>query len=75
VILYGSEESKKKYPAPLTDGEGLCSYCLSEPDAGARPGRAGQGRAGQGRAGHLGLPACGVMTGIPGDRRPKRLVC
>ncbi|ANB06785.1 acyl-CoA dehydrogenase [Streptomyces ambofaciens] len=35
VILSGSEELKKKYMAPLAKGEGMFSYCLSEPDAGS----------------------------------------
>ncbi|MFE3183555.1 acyl-CoA dehydrogenase family protein [Streptomyces violascens] len=35
VILSGSEELKKKYLGPLARGEGMFSYCLSEPDAGS----------------------------------------
>ncbi|MFH8609590.1 acyl-CoA dehydrogenase [Streptomyces sp. NPDC018029] len=35
VILSGSEELKKKYMSPLAGGEGMFSYCLSEPDAGS----------------------------------------
>ncbi|MGW3562877.1 acyl-CoA dehydrogenase [Streptomyces sp. NPDC000941] len=35
VILSGSEELKKKYLAPLTKGDAMFSYCLSEPDAGS----------------------------------------
>jgi alkylation response protein AidB-like acyl-CoA dehydrogenase len=35
VILSGSEELKKKYMAPLAKGDGMFSYCLSEPDAGS----------------------------------------
>ncbi|MGW8634898.1 acyl-CoA dehydrogenase [Streptomyces sp. NPDC055793] len=35
VILSGSEELKKKYMTPLAQGEGMFSYCLSEPDAGS----------------------------------------
>ncbi|AIV36081.1 acyl-CoA dehydrogenase [Streptomyces sp. R1] len=35
VILSGSEELKKKYMGPLAKGEGMFSYCLSEPDAGS----------------------------------------
>ncbi|QEU93945.1 acyl-CoA dehydrogenase family protein [Streptomyces kanamyceticus] len=35
VILSGSEELKKKYLSPLAKGEGMFSYCLSEPDAGS----------------------------------------
>ncbi|MDH6450663.1 MULTISPECIES: acyl-CoA dehydrogenase [unclassified Streptomyces] len=35
VILSGSEELKKKYMTPLAKGEGMFSYCLSEPDAGS----------------------------------------
>ncbi|GAA2448643.1 MULTISPECIES: acyl-CoA dehydrogenase family protein [Streptomyces] len=35
VILSGSEELKKKYLGPLAKGEGMFSYCLSEPDAGS----------------------------------------
>ncbi len=35
VILSGGEELKKKYLGPLARGEGMFSYCLSEPDAGS----------------------------------------
>ncbi|MFF3376360.1 acyl-CoA dehydrogenase family protein [Streptomyces sp. NPDC002680] len=35
VILSGSEELKKKYMTPLAKGDGMFSYCLSEPDAGS----------------------------------------
>ncbi|MER6294354.1 acyl-CoA dehydrogenase [Streptomyces althioticus] len=35
VILSGSEALKKKYMALLAKGEGMFSYCLSEPDAGS----------------------------------------
>ncbi|WP_307628513.1 acyl-CoA dehydrogenase family protein [Streptomyces turgidiscabies] len=35
VILSGSEELKKKYMMPLAKGDGMFSYCLSEPDAGS----------------------------------------
>ncbi|MFB9467830.1 acyl-CoA dehydrogenase, partial [Streptomyces cinereospinus] len=35
VILSGSEELKKKYLTPLAKGDGMFSYCLSEPDAGS----------------------------------------
>src|SRR3954467_14084200 len=35
VILSGSEELKKRYMTPLARGEGMFSYCLSEPDAGS----------------------------------------
>ncbi|NEC50453.1 acyl-CoA dehydrogenase [Actinospica acidiphila] len=35
VILSSSEALKKKYMAPLAKGEGMFSYCLSEPDAGS----------------------------------------
>ncbi|MFD5493409.1 acyl-CoA dehydrogenase [Streptomyces sp. GDS52] len=35
VILSGSEALKKKYLAPLAQGDGMFSYCLSEPDAGS----------------------------------------
>ncbi|MEV0640009.1 acyl-CoA dehydrogenase [Streptomyces sp. NPDC050619] len=35
VILSGSEVLKKKYMAPLAKGDGMFSYCLSEPDAGS----------------------------------------
>src|SRR3954464_8127043 len=31
VILSGSEDLKKKYLTPLAQGEGMFSYCLSEP--------------------------------------------
>ncbi|MEU3296994.1 acyl-CoA dehydrogenase family protein, partial [Streptomyces longwoodensis] len=35
VILSGSEDLKKKYMTPLAKGDGVFSYCLSEPDAGS----------------------------------------
>ncbi|GHA50201.1 acyl-CoA dehydrogenase [Streptomyces anthocyanicus] len=35
VLLSGSEELKKKYMTPLAKGDGMFSYCLSEPDAGS----------------------------------------
>ncbi|MFB7637059.1 acyl-CoA dehydrogenase family protein [Streptomyces sp. NPDC056149] len=35
VILSGGEELKKKYLAPLAQGDAMFSYCLSEPDAGS----------------------------------------
>ncbi|MFB8775655.1 acyl-CoA dehydrogenase [Streptomyces broussonetiae] len=35
VIISGSEELKKKYMTPLAKGDGMFSYCLSEPDAGS----------------------------------------
>ncbi|MEZ0070481.1 alkylation response protein AidB-like acyl-CoA dehydrogenase [Streptacidiphilus sp. MAP12-20] len=35
VILSGSEELKRKYLTPLAAGDGMFSYCLSEPDAGS----------------------------------------
>ncbi|MDX6634540.1 MAG: hypothetical protein QOF06_743, partial [Solirubrobacterales bacterium] len=35
VILSGSEDLKKKYLGPLAQGDGMFSYCLSEPDAGS----------------------------------------
>src|SRR3954465_7960503 len=35
VILSGSEELKKRYLGPLAKGDGMFSYCLSEPDAGS----------------------------------------
>ncbi|WP_269664867.1 acyl-CoA dehydrogenase [Streptacidiphilus rugosus] len=35
VVLSGSEELKRKYLAPLAAGDGMFSYCLSEPDAGS----------------------------------------
>ncbi|MFJ8674059.1 MULTISPECIES: acyl-CoA dehydrogenase family protein [unclassified Streptomyces] len=35
VILSGSEELKAKYLGPLAKGDGMFSYCLSEPDAGS----------------------------------------
>ncbi|EST32007.1 acyl-CoA dehydrogenase [Streptomycetaceae bacterium MP113-05] len=38
VILSGSEELKKRYMAPLAKGDGMFSYCLSEPDAGSDAG-------------------------------------
>ncbi|WP_268933065.1 acyl-CoA dehydrogenase [Streptomyces albidus (ex Kaewkla and Franco 2022)] len=38
VVLSGSEELKKKYLGPLAAGDGMFSYCLSEPDAGSDAG-------------------------------------
>ncbi|WP_431997302.1 acyl-CoA dehydrogenase [Streptomyces fungicidicus] len=35
VILSGSEALKKKYMTPLAKGDGMFSYCLSEPAAGS----------------------------------------
>jgi alkylation response protein AidB-like acyl-CoA dehydrogenase len=35
VILSGDEALKQKYLAPLARGEGMFSYCLSEPEAGS----------------------------------------
>ncbi|WP_329150576.1 acyl-CoA dehydrogenase family protein [Streptomyces sp. NBC_01456] len=35
VVLSGSEELKAKYLGPLAKGDGMFSYCLSEPDAGS----------------------------------------
>src|SRR3954467_4888677 len=35
VILSGSEDLKKKYLSPLAKGDGMFSYCLSEPEAGS----------------------------------------
>ncbi|MFE2041090.1 acyl-CoA dehydrogenase family protein [Streptomyces sp. NPDC059477] len=35
VILSGSESLKKRYMTPLAKGDGMFSYCLSEPDAGS----------------------------------------
>ncbi|WP_107122498.1 acyl-CoA dehydrogenase family protein [Streptomyces dysideae] len=35
VIISGSEELKKRYMTPLAKGDGMFSYCLSEPDAGS----------------------------------------
>ncbi|MFJ8719153.1 acyl-CoA dehydrogenase [Streptomyces violaceus] len=35
VILSGPEDLKKRYMTPLAKGDGMFSYCLSEPDAGS----------------------------------------
>ncbi|RFU87924.1 acyl-CoA dehydrogenase [Streptomyces triticagri] len=35
VAIAGSEDLKKKYLGPLAKGDGMFSYCLSEPDAGS----------------------------------------
>ncbi|MGW3956721.1 acyl-CoA dehydrogenase family protein [Streptomyces sp. NPDC004752] len=35
VMLAGSTELKKRYLGPLARGEGMFSYCLSEPEAGS----------------------------------------
>ncbi|MEU5594715.1 acyl-CoA dehydrogenase [Streptomyces sp. NPDC020298] len=35
VILSGSEDLKKRYLSPLAKGDGMFSYCLSEPEAGS----------------------------------------
>ena len=34
LMLAGSEELKKRYLPPVAAGEGMFSYCLSEPEAG-----------------------------------------
>ncbi|MFJ5227033.1 acyl-CoA dehydrogenase [Streptomyces sp. NPDC088400] len=38
VILSGGEDLKKKYLGQLAKGDGMFSYCLSEPDAGSDAG-------------------------------------
>ncbi|MFF2186334.1 acyl-CoA dehydrogenase family protein [Streptomyces sp. NPDC058155] len=38
VVLAGGEDLKKKYLGPLAKGDGMFSYCLSEPDAGSDAG-------------------------------------
>ncbi|WP_019873565.1 acyl-CoA dehydrogenase family protein [Sporichthya polymorpha] len=38
LILSGSEELKSKYLTKLANGEGMFSYCLSEPEAGSDAG-------------------------------------
>ncbi|MFF9202953.1 acyl-CoA dehydrogenase [Streptomyces sp. NPDC014986] len=35
VVLSGSEALKRRYLTPLAKGDGMFSYCLSEPDAGS----------------------------------------
>jgi alkylation response protein AidB-like acyl-CoA dehydrogenase len=35
LLLAGSEEIKKRYLAPVAKGDGMFSYCLSEPEAGS----------------------------------------
>jgi len=35
ILLYGSEEQKKKYLPRIATGELMASYCLTEPDAGS----------------------------------------
>ncbi|MCT2278193.1 acyl-CoA dehydrogenase family protein [Micromonospora chalcea] len=35
LLLAGSEELKRKYLTPVAAGEGMFSYCLSEPEAGS----------------------------------------
>jgi alkylation response protein AidB-like acyl-CoA dehydrogenase len=35
LILAGSEELKRKYLTPVAAGDGMFSYCLSEPEAGS----------------------------------------
>jgi alkylation response protein AidB-like acyl-CoA dehydrogenase len=35
LVLAASEELKRKYLTPVAAGEGMFSYCLSEPDAGS----------------------------------------
>src|SRR3954463_5429766 len=35
ILLAGSEDLKKKYLTPVAAGEGMFSYCLSEPEAGS----------------------------------------
>ena len=36
LLLAGSEELKKRYLPPVAAGDGMFSYCLSEPEAGSR---------------------------------------
>ncbi len=38
IILYGSEEQKKKYLPAVASGERLVSFCLTEPEAGSDAG-------------------------------------
>ena len=35
LLLYGSEEQKKKYLAPIFDAEGIMGFAITEPDAGS----------------------------------------
>ena len=35
INLYGSEEHKQRYLPILTNGDGIGSFCLSEPQAGS----------------------------------------
>jgi len=35
LLLYGSEEQKKKYLAPILDAEGIMGFAITEPDAGS----------------------------------------
>jgi hypothetical protein len=35
ILLFGSEEQKKKYLPPLAKGEKICSACYTEPQAGS----------------------------------------
>lgn len=35
LLLAGSDELKKRYLGPVASGEGMFSYCLSEPEAGS----------------------------------------
>ena len=35
IVIYGTEEQKQKYLPPLARGEKLCSFCLTEPNAGS----------------------------------------
>lgn len=35
LLLYGSEEQKKKYLPPIFEGEGIMGFAITEPDAGS----------------------------------------
>lgn len=35
LLLFGSEEQKKKYLPPLTQGEWICGFSITEPEAGS----------------------------------------
>lgn len=35
LLLYGTEEQKKKYLAPIFDGEAIMGFAITEPDAGS----------------------------------------
>jgi len=40
IVLFGTEEQKKKYLPPLSKGEWVCGFSITEPEAGSDPASA-----------------------------------